>query len=182
MQMAAAGLEDLLAREAIRQQLANYGRGVDRRDRDLLRAVWHPDGTLDYAFPGVTRPDQLIEALWASSEPKDVWLHPLAAVSIDVRADRAASEAYAATRAYRRLSATTVRETLIHARYFDAWSRRDGRWAIDHRKAITDISITREIEATIRMSQGRPDRTDASYAVFDALRDGRPFGPGGSPD
>jgi hypothetical protein len=178
--MAAAVLEELLAREAIRRQLSNYGRGIDRRDRELLRAVWHSDGTLDYSFPGVTTPDQLIEALWASSEPKDVWLHPLAAVSIEVRGDRAASESYASARAYRRLSETTVRESLIHARYFDGWSSRNGRWAIDHRKAITDISITREIDGTIRMSQGRPDRTDPSYAMFDALRDGRPFGPGGS--
>ena len=61
-------LDELAAREAIRQQLCNYGRGVDRRDRDLLRSVWHDDGTLDYSLPGVTTPDQLIEALVDTGE------------------------------------------------------------------------------------------------------------------
>ena len=172
-------MDELLAREAIRQQLANYGRGVDRRDRALLRAVWHEDGTLDYSLPGVTTPDQLIDVLFATGEPKDVWLHPLVGVSIEVRADRAASEAYASTRAYRRLSKTRVRATLIHARYLDAWSRRDGRWAIDHRKAITDVSVSQENEGEVRMSQGKPDRSDPSYAVFEALTQGR--GGEGSP-
>ena len=75
--------KDLLAREAIRQQLCNYGRGVDRRDRELLRSVWHEDGTLDYSMPGVTTPDQLIELLWSTDEPTDVWLHPLTAIAIE---------------------------------------------------------------------------------------------------
>jgi hypothetical protein len=163
------GTEYLLACEAIRQQLCSYGRAIDRRDWTLLRQVWHPDGTLDYSLPGVVTPDQLIEALRSSANPEDVWLHPLVHISIEVQGDKAASEAYASTRAYHRLSKTSVRETLIHARYFDTWSRRDGRWAIDHRKAITDISITREIEGVVRMSQGKPDRSDPSYAVFDAL-------------
>lgn len=163
------GLDHLLACEAIRQQLCSYGRGIDRRDWPLMRSVWHRDGTLDYSLPGVVTPDQLIETLRSSDNPKDVWLHPLVHVSIQVKGNRAASEAYAATRAYRRLSTTSVRETLIHARYLDVWSKRDGRWAIDHRKAITDISITREIEGVVRMSQGKPDRSDPSYAVFDAL-------------
>lgn len=168
-------IEELSAREAIRQQLCNYGRGIDRRDRELLRGVWHLDGTLDYSFPGVTTPEQLIDMLWASSNPKDVWLHPLLAISIEVRGERAVSEAYVAARSYRKISNNSVRETLIHARYFDGWSMRDGRWAIDHRKAITDISITREIDGAVRMSQGKPDRTDPSYALFDALREERPF-------
>jgi hypothetical protein len=165
----AAGVDYLLACECIRQQLCRYGRAIDRRDWDLFRQIWHPDGTLDYSLPGVTTPDQLIEALRSSNNLEDVWLHPLVHVSIEVKGSRAASEAYAATRAYHRLSKTSVRETLIHARYFDTWCRRDGRWAIAHRKAITDISITREIEGVVRMSQGKPDRSDPSYAVFDAF-------------
>ncbi|MCB2046984.1 MAG: nuclear transport factor 2 family protein [Novosphingobium sp.] len=169
-------LDELAAREAIRQQLCNYGRGVDRRDRDLLRSVWHDDGTLDYSLPGVTTPDQLIEALWSTDVTTDVWLHPLTAIAIEVQGDRAASEAYVSARSYRSSSKTQVQETLIHARYLDGWSKRDGRWAIDHRKAITDIRITRQIEGEVWRSQGRPDKSDPSYAVFAALREGRAFG------
>lgn len=168
-------LDELLAREAIRQQLANYGRGIDRRDRELVRSVWHEDGTLDYSLPGVTTPDQLIDTLWAADEMKDIWVHPLIAISIEVEGDRAVSEAYVAARSYRSSSKTRVHESLVHSRYIDGWSQRDGRWAIDHRVVIMDIRITREIEGTVWRSQGRPDRTDPSYAAFDALREGRPF-------
>lgn len=169
-------LDDLIAREAIRQQLCNYGRGIDRRDRELLLSVWHQDATLDYSMPGVTTPDQLIEVLWSTDEPTDVWLHPLIAIKIEVQGDRAASEAYVSARSYRSTSKTHVRESLIHARYLDGWSNRDGRWAIDHRVAITDIRITREIEGDVWRSQGKPDKSDPSYVVFEALREGRQFG------
>ena len=168
--------DETSSREAIRQQLCNYGRGVDRRDRELLRSVWHEDGTLDYSVPGVTTPDQLIDLLWSTDEKTDVWLHPLTAITIEVQGDRAASEAYVSARSYRSTSKTQVRETLIHARYLDGWSLRDDRWAVDHRVAITDIRITREIEGEVWRSQGRPDKSDPSYAVFAALREGRPFG------
>jgi hypothetical protein len=161
--------EALSACEAIRQQLANYGRGIDRRDRELLLAVWHEDATVDYSVPGVTTPGELIELIFGADDGSEVWLHPLNAISIKVQGSRAVSEAYVTAKAIRRLTKTTVKETLIEARYFDVWSQRDGRWAIDSRKAITDFRIDREIEGTIRMTQGRPDRTDPSYAIFAAL-------------
>jgi SnoaL-like protein len=53
-----AELEDLLAREAIRAQLHNYCRAMDRRDDRLGHAVWHEDGTADYGadvFQGLGR-------------------------------------------------------------------------------------------------------------------------------
>src|SRR5262245_11032955 len=40
-------LDDLLAKDAIRQQIYNYARAVDRLDRELGNQVWHPDGTVD---------------------------------------------------------------------------------------------------------------------------------------
>jgi hypothetical protein len=44
--------EELAAREAIRQQLHNYCRAMDRRDDQLGYGVWHDDGTADYG-PGI---------------------------------------------------------------------------------------------------------------------------------
>lgn len=159
----------LLAREAIRDQLANYGRGVDRRDWALLRAVWHEDGTLDYSFPGVSTPDQLIDVLNKLDDPEEVWIHPLVGVTFQIRGDKAATEAYASTRAYKRLSKTSFQETLVHARYLDRWSKRDGRWAIDHRVGLSDLSTVRTIEGKFRMLQGKADETDPSYQVLGGL-------------
>lgn len=41
-------LAELVAREAIRQQLHNYCRAMDRRDDGLGYAAWHEDGAADY--------------------------------------------------------------------------------------------------------------------------------------
>jgi len=38
------------------------------------------------------------------------------------------------------------------------------------------LLLLRLIECAVWRSQGRSDRSDPSYAVFDALREGRSFG------
>ena len=43
-----AELEVLLAKQAIRDQLSRYCRGLDRMDKEMAYAVWHEDGTADY--------------------------------------------------------------------------------------------------------------------------------------
>ena len=41
-------LETLLAKQAVRDALSRYCRGLDRMDKAMAYAVWHPDGTADY--------------------------------------------------------------------------------------------------------------------------------------
>ena len=41
-------LDELVAKDAIREQIYNYSRGLDRMDRQLARQVWHPDGTTNF--------------------------------------------------------------------------------------------------------------------------------------
>ena len=41
-------LDELVAKDAIREQTYNYARGLDRMDKDLAYQVWHPDGTARY--------------------------------------------------------------------------------------------------------------------------------------
>ena len=43
-----AELETLVAKQAIRDALSRYCRGLDRMDKAMAYAVWHPDGTADY--------------------------------------------------------------------------------------------------------------------------------------
>jgi hypothetical protein len=164
-------IETLLAREDIRQQLHNYGRGMDRKDKVLTRAVWHEDGTLDYALPGITTPEQLIAHAWAFHDKCHVLLHRLLQITIEVDGDRAVSEAYCIASLFRELEpGAKMREHFFHARYLDKWSKRDGRWAVDHRQAVADLGGSRDVEARFGPRQGRLDESDPSYALFASLK------------
>ena len=56
----------------------------------------------------------------------------------------------------------------------DGWSRRDGRWAIDHRVYLSDWMTTLPVPADpVSPMGGRRDRDDASYAAFAELRRSR---------
>lgn len=41
-------LDELVAKDAIREQIYNYSRGLDRMDKELARQVWHSDGTTNF--------------------------------------------------------------------------------------------------------------------------------------
>ena len=52
------------------------------------------------------------------------------------------------------------------SRYVDTWSKRDGRWAIDHRVAIMDLDEIRDVTPLGKNSRGSRDTSDPSYAVL----------------
>jgi hypothetical protein len=159
-------LRDLVAREAIRQQLHNYCRAMDRRDDQLGYAVWHADGTADYGadvFQGLGR--AFVDQVSQSHLRRTVHSHQIATVGIEVAGARAASEAYASVR-LRTHRGDVVTEEFFAGRYLDSWSQRDGHWAIDHRLWILDFDeVDRQVTPNLP-SASRRDLQDPSYAVF----------------
>jgi hypothetical protein len=161
---------ELAAREAIRRQLHNYCRAMDRRDDELGYAVWHDDGTTDFGadiFQGRGR--DFVDHVSRSHLRRTVHSHQIASVGIDVDGDRAASEAYATVR-LRTYANGRWTEELYLGRYLDRWSCRDGRWAIDHRTWVLDFEeMDRPVHPTLPIASKRDD-SDPSYAVFAGLR------------
>lgn len=155
-----------MAEAAIRAQLHNYCRAMDRRDPELGYAVWHADGTADYGadvFQGSGR--AFVDHVTRSHLRYTVHSHQIATVGIDVVADRAVSEAYATVR-LRTATGAGFAEHVYVGRYLDRWSYRDGRWAIDHRKWVLDFD---EVDRPVRVgrpTESRRDQTDPSYALF----------------
>jgi hypothetical protein len=88
---------------------------------------------------------------------------------IEVVGERAASESYV-TVALRTKGGASARDILSRGRYVDRWSRRDGRWAIDHRIYLNDWTSFLPVpdEPTLPIT-GRRDAGDASYAAFAEL-------------
>jgi hypothetical protein len=159
-------LAELVAREAIRQQLHNYCRAMDRRDDALGYQVWHTDGTADYGetvFQGLGR--DFVDRVSRNHLRRTVHSHQIATIGIGVTGATAVSEAYASVR-LRSESVGSVTEELYAGRYLDSWSFRDSRWAIDHRIWVLDFEEQdRPVAVRIPTASSR-DRADPSYQLF----------------
>jgi hypothetical protein len=161
-------LRELLDKQAIREMLYRYCRGVDRLDRALTRACWHDDGTADY--PGLYEggADGLVDAIWAAHDTMQTHSHQMTNMLIEIACDRAVSETYVTVALRTRSS---ERDILTRGRYVDRWSRRDGRWGIDHRHYVSDWMNYVDVSDLPASEQvGRRDEDDPSYAAFAALR------------
>lgn len=123
----------LLDREAIRDVVANYARGVDRLDRDLLMSVYHPDAIDDHAgFVG----DR--EAFWSfvsdlHGKFHRVTQHFIANHSAEIDGDTAHAETYFIFVA---MNNEGQPFTMLGGRYVDRLAKRDGEWAIMQRVAL----------------------------------------------
>jgi hypothetical protein len=161
------------AETAIREVLARYCRAVDRMDRDLALTVWHEDGTCAYEgfFEGSAQ--GLIDAVWEAHAGLFRHTHQIASSVIDVEGNHAVSETYVTATLWGNPSDDHMLEITSTGRYLDRWSHRDGRWAIDHRIELGDVSTMRTLKpgAWFRVSElTTRDANDPSYELFRSLR------------
>jgi hypothetical protein len=143
--MGDGNIDDLLAKQEITDVIYRYCRAMDRMDRPLAMTIWHPDGTAFYEdfFEGTGA--EFIDAVWKVHEERFVsHSHQVTNILIEVDGDRATSESYL-TVALRAKPEDSHSEVQARGRYVDRWSRRDGRWAIDHRVYVHDMSDVRTI-------------------------------------
>lgn len=173
-------MSDLEAKQAITESLYRYCRSMDRIDAELGYAVWHPDGTALYSgiYQGSGR--GFIDWVCEVHRGMEFTTHQITNILIEVDGDTAASEAYVTVRLRTADNGEGRFNIMNTGRYLDQWSRRDGRWAIDHRQYITDLSWTNpapdstvaEDPGTVDLPEGvpildpRPDRGDPSYSVL----------------
>ena len=158
-------LHELAAKDEIRAQIYNYARGLDRMDRELTANVWHPDGTANYigAYEGTGA--GFVDWVWPIHEPMTAHSHQMTNVLIEVDGDTAASETYAMVSLHTQ-TADGATTRLVRSRYADTWSKRNGRWAIDHRLAITDFRTYAATDDPGEPTEGRRDRSDPSYRAY----------------
>jgi hypothetical protein len=174
--------EDSEAKQAITEVIYRYCRALDRMDRELADSVWHPDGTADYGptFQGPAA--GLLDCLWSNHAKLLGHSHQVTNILIEVRGDRAGSEAYVTGTLWNRSDSGVLTHMVALGRYLDRWSRRDGVWAIDHRRFVYDLAyssppptpgdahgdgLTRlATQRDPRHTAARRDREDPSYSVI----------------
>ena len=153
-------------REAITDQIYRYCRAMDRMDHELGYSIWHQDGTADYGgevFQGLGR--DFIDHVNKQHAHLLHHSHQMSNIVIEINGNRAGSESYV-TATLRLNRGEALQQMTVWSRYIDAWSKRDGRWALDHRVAIRDFDEIRAVTAMYEHELGRRDRSDPSYSVL----------------
>lgn len=159
-------LDELVAKDAIREQIYNYGRGLDRMDKNVAYQVWHPDGTANYIDTYEGTGAGFVDWVWPRHEPLVAHSHQITNILIKVDGKTAVSESYVMASLHAQPTENSATTRLVRSRYADVWSKRDGRWAIDRRVAITDFMTTDEATGPNQPTEGRRDQTDPSYQMY----------------
>jgi hypothetical protein len=155
-------------REEIREVLARYCRGIDRRDRDLVRACFHPDATDDHGT-GARPFETFLSWCFDLLDGYDSTFHFLGQSTFAfLDPAKARVETYGVA-SHRRSGGPDHRNLVTGFRYLDVMTVRDEEWKIAERVAVTDWSrIVREGEwwpVPDGMLRGRPGTDDPSYDV-----------------
>lgn len=158
-------LTQLADRQAITDQIYRYCRAMDRIDRELGYSIWHEDGTADYEhnFQGTGR--AFIDHVCAQHAQLLQHSHQMSNIVIELDGERAGSESYVTATLRMERNGRLMQMTVL-SRYVDIWSKREGRWALDHRRAVMEMDEIREVTPMKARTGWTRDRTDPSYAVL----------------
>jgi hypothetical protein len=156
-----ASLEELQAKEAIRDAVLRITRGVDRADIELIRSAYHRDAREEHgSFTGDAWDwaEKIVETKRDSTE---FMSHFVSNILIELRDERTAwVESY-----YLSIQGGARRLT-AGGRYIDRFEEREGDWKIAHRLVVLDfaeIDGERFDPADRGFPSGRLDRSDPSY-------------------
>ena len=170
-----SALEGVIARDAIRQVLSAYARGIDRTDGALLKSCYHLDAIEEHGGNFHGNAHDYVDQAMPRVRGMGVMQHLLGTSYIDLKGDTAYVETYIWTFARFKSDGADV-DTFTGGRLIDRFERRGGEWKISHRRTVFDWNRdtpTREgwclgyfNPATAGMRMGRKDSQDPSYERF----------------
>ena len=163
-------LEDLLAREEIRDVVRRLARGTDRLDRELIVGAYHPDATDDhneFRGPPEAFADWVLEVLPFFQATT----HFVGTPGIELEGERAWVETPCVAHHVSRPDENGAQSDLVLGlRYCDRFEHRgDTGWRIAHRVCAFDWTYTVPFRADEGFpfredfTVGRRDRSDVSY-------------------
>jgi hypothetical protein len=169
-------LQALLDKQAIREVVLRYCRGVDRHDRDLVRDCYWPDAVDEHGSFTGTRDEYLTWLFDRMLTRYSMTMHFVGNILVEVEGARATSEAYGVSW-HRGLADHAAPERggddLMSAfRYVDQMERRDlggsgGVWRIARRTCTLEWARVNERagwwDAPPAHRRGVRDRTDPVY-------------------
>jgi len=132
-----ARLQELLDREAIRECLYRYCRGIDRRDEAALRGSYWPDATDRHgAYSGPA--GGFIERVLKMLETAPRLIHMIGNITIVLKGNAAAVESYFQGFKQERDPAGHLLNTFLVGRYVDRFEKRGDEWRVAQRTVVYD--------------------------------------------
>ncbi len=130
-------LQSLLDREAIRESVFRYCRGIDRVDEEALRASYWPDASDCHgAYRGSAT--GFIDAALPKLRQSSRMIHHVGNLSIELRGRQAAVETYFLAWQRDRRADGTEQETFLAGRYVDRFDKRGDEWRVAARVVVYD--------------------------------------------
>jgi hypothetical protein len=157
-------LRELLDREAVRECVQRFARGLDRHNDELVLATYHEDAR-DRHGDFVGTPREFLA--WANGIHAADWVthhHHLTTHTVEIDGDVAHAETYCIGTFLRRDRRLV---DIAGGRYIDRLERRADGWRIVAREALIEWACAAEVGAS-RFSFGTSgvgawDRSDPSY-------------------
>jgi ketosteroid isomerase-like protein len=170
-----AKIENLIAKDEIRDVLMRYARGVDRADGGLLKSCYHEDAIEEHGSAYAGPAHAYIDGAIPRIRSMGAMAHYVCNISITVEADVAYVESYVLTFARIARGGRTA-DTLTGGRICDRFERRGAEWKIAHRKMAFDWNRDMATQESWclgmfspddpRMVLGKKSPDDLSYARF----------------
>ena len=128
--------DEMVDREAIRDCLYRYSRGVDRCDEEMLRSVYWEDAQDDHCL-FVGRREELIAWVLPLLRGMAASQHTIGNILLRLHGEHADVESY--YHGYHRVhDGTKFVDSIQAGRYVDRFEKRDDEWRIARRKVIVD--------------------------------------------
>lgn len=173
-------LQELLDREAIRDVLLRYCRGVDRCDEQTLLSAYHDDATDDHGlYSGsaggwarycIDYGRGLVDLAHGNEGTR----HEVQNVQFEFCGrDLAHVESYVVARHFRQKTSAGLRNLVFLGRFIDQVERRAGEWRIAHRVFVLDqyyehsCAVQDDFAVLTNIVRGRRDREDPLYLTGD---------------
>ena len=161
-------VQELWDKQAIREVIWRYCRGIDRCDLEIMRSTYHPDSIdIHGSFEGTGWGwcEYIVELLptrW------DFTYHTIPNLLIEIENDTASCESYVLAYQAQTVDGKRIMHT-FWGRYIDRVERREGEWKIAHRTAVCDwteegAQITSRVLPPDTYVLGKRNRSDLSYS------------------
>jgi SnoaL-like domain len=130
-------LQNLLDKDAIRECIFSYCRGIDRLDEPALRASYWPDASDSHgAYKGSA--SGFIDAALPKLRQSGRMIHHVGNISIEIRHNQAAVETYFLAWQRDRAANAIEQETFLAGRYVDRFEKRGDEWRVAARIVVYD--------------------------------------------
>ena len=160
-------IEELLAKQAIRDQLSRYCRALDRMDKQAAYDLWHEGATTHFEGGYEGTGHGFVDWVWGTHAMMRRHSHQITNVLVEVDGGTARSEAYYTVVLWLADQPEDAQTEIVsRGRYLDRWSKRDGRWAIDERLHLADAQSLLTVQRLRDSPSSARDESDPSFRLF----------------